>query len=134
MVFYDSINDAIIECVKACGGTKAVGIEIWPAKGIDAAARHLYACLNPERNEKLSPDEVLLIARMARDHGCHAYMEYLAQSVGYAKPVPVEPESELVVLMRESNEQRKRQIALSERIEKLLNTQQASSKRGRASA
>lgn len=133
MVFYETLNDALIECVKACGGTKAVGVAIWPAKGVEAAARHLYACLNPERNEKLSPDEVLLIARMARDRGCHAYMEYLSQSIGYAKPVPVEPESELVILMRESNELRKRQIAMSEKVERLLMTQ-GNGKRGRAAA
>lgn len=120
MVHYETLNDAILECVKALGGHKAVGNTLWPAKDVDAAARHLYACLNPERNEKLSPDEVLLIARLARDKGCHAYMEYLAQAMGYAKPVPVEPEGELMHVLREQNELRRMQIAMSERIEKLL--------------
>jgi hypothetical protein len=131
MVLYETLNDALIDIVKACGGTKAVGIQIWPSKGVEGAARHLYACLNPERNEKLSPDEVLLIVRIARDHGCHIYMEYLAQSIGYAKPVPVEPESELVILLREQNELRKRQIAMSEKVEKLLTKQQGDSRRRR---
>jgi hypothetical protein len=97
----DSINDALIECVKACGGSKAVGVALWPSKGVEAAQRHLLSCLNPERNEKLGPDEALLIARMAREKGCHAYVEFLAQSLGYAAPVPTEPEDARAQLQRE---------------------------------
>ena len=70
--------------------------------------------------EKLSPDEVLLIARMARDVGCHVYVEYLAQALSYSKPIPVEPVDELKELMRANNELRAKQIAMSERVEKLL--------------
>lgn len=120
MVFYDSINDALVDCVKACGGSKNVGHEIWPAKGVEGAQRHLLACLNPDRNEKLSPDEVLLIARLARDKDCHVYIEYLAQALSYAQPEPVEPEDELKVLLKANNELRALQIATSERIEKAL--------------
>jgi hypothetical protein len=120
MVFYDNVNEVLVECVKACGGSKSVGVEIWPAKGLDAAQRHLLNCLNNDRNEKLSPDEVLLIARMARDVGCHVYVEYLAQALSYSKPTPVEPVDELKELMRANNELRAKQIAMSERVEKLL--------------
>lgn len=132
MVHYDNVNDVLVDCVKACGGSKAVGVEIWPAKGIDAAQRHLLNCLNPDRNEKLSPDEVLLIARMARDEGCHAYIDYLAQALSYTRPKPVEPVDELQELMRVNNELRKQQIAMSERVEKLLARTELKGKRNAA--
>lgn len=97
----ESINDALIECVKACGGSKTVGVALWPAKGVEAAQRHLLACLNPDRNEKLGPDEVLHVLRMARERGIHVGMQYLAGTLSYADPVPVQPHDEADELRRQ---------------------------------
>ncbi|GMV45122.1 MAG: hypothetical protein AMXMBFR66_05200 [Pseudomonadota bacterium] len=97
----ESLNDALIECVKAIGGSKVAGIALWPAKGVEAAQRHLLACLNPERNEKLGPDEVLHVLRLARERGCHVGMQYLAVALSYAEPVPVEPKDEADELRRQ---------------------------------
>lgn len=120
----ESINDALIECVKSCGGSKAVGVALWPANGVEAAQRQLLACLNPDRNEKLGPDEVLLILRMARDRGCHAGMQYLAETLGYATPVPVAPQDGIEDLIRQYLARRdadaKTDAALSGRIEQYL--------------
>ena len=82
----DGIYETLIECVKAIGGSKVAGIALWPAKGVEASQRHLLACLNPERNEKLGPDEVLHVLRLARERGCHAGMQYLAAALSYAEP------------------------------------------------
>lgn len=120
MVLYDTLNDALIDCVKACGGSKQVGHAIWPAKGVEGGQRHLLACLNPDRNEKLSPDEVLLIARMARDKGCHIYMEFLAQALSYAKPEPVDPQDEIKELLRRQNELREQLLADNARLTRAL--------------
>lgn len=116
----ESINDALIECVKACGGSKAVGLALWPAKGVEAAQRALLACLNPDRQEKLGPDELLLLLHMARDRGCHAGMQYLATTLGYADPVPVDPKDELAELLRQSIEANREMQRRQERIERLL--------------
>lgn len=97
---HESLNDALIECVRALGGSKTVGVAIWPAKGVEAAQRHLLACLNAERAEKLGPDEVLHLLRMARERGCHAGMQYLSAELGYAPPAPVEPQDEADELRR----------------------------------
>lgn len=97
----ESINDALIECVKALGGSKSVGVALWPAKGIDAAQRHLLSCLNPDRPEKLGPDEVVQVLRLARERGCHAGMQYLAAELGYAEPQPVEPKDQADELCRQ---------------------------------
>jgi hypothetical protein len=116
----ESLNDALIECVKACGGSKVVGVALWPAKGIEAAQRLLLACLNPERNEKLGPDEVLLVLRMARERGCHAGMQYLAEALSYAEPVPIEPKDELADLLRQYLARREDDGRKDVRLERLL--------------
>lgn len=97
----ESLNDAYVEAVKALGGSKVVGVELWRAKGVEAAQRHLLACLNPDRNEKLSPDECLLIERLARDRGCHVVMQFRAHALSYAEPVPIKPLDETDQLRRE---------------------------------
>lgn len=97
----ESLTDALIECVKAAGGSKAVGLALWPAAGVEAAQRKLLACLNVDRQEKLGPDEVLLVMRLARQRGCHVGMQYLAQALGYADPQPIDPRDEADELRRQ---------------------------------
>lgn len=116
----ESLNDALIECVKACGGSKTVGVALWPAKGVEAAQRQLLACLNPERNEKLGPDEVLHLLRLARERGCHAGMHYLAEALSYAEPVPIEPQDELADLLRQYLAAREERGRKDARLERLL--------------
>lgn len=115
----ESLNDALIECVKTCGGSKVVGLALWPAKGVEAAQRQLLACLNSERNEKLGPDELLHVLRMARERGCHAGVAFIAASLGYAEPVPIEPEDERAKLQREFIEASKHMARLADRIERV---------------
>ena len=116
----ESLNDALIECVKACGGSKVVGLALWPAKGVEAAQRSLLACLNPDRQEKLGPDEVMHILRLARERGCHVGMQYVTAALGYAEPVPVDPKDELAELLRQAIEANRETQRRQERIERLL--------------
>jgi hypothetical protein len=115
----ESLNDAYVEAVKACGGSKVVGHALWPPKGVEAAQRHLLACLNPERNEKLSPEEALQLERMARAKGCHVVAEYRARELSYAPPVPVEPEDERAALQRQVVEATRALGGMVERLERL---------------
>lgn len=97
----ESMHDALIECVKAAGGSKVVGHKIWPEKMVDQAQRHLLNCLQDGRPERLTPDQVHLIFKLAHDAGCHAGMEFLCASLGYAPPVPTKPQDEAAQLQRE---------------------------------
>jgi hypothetical protein len=115
----ESLNDALIECVKAAGGSKVVGIALWPAKGVEAAQRQLLACLNPERNEKLGPDEFLHVLRLARERGCHAGMQYLADALSYAEPQPIQPKDEADELRRQVLEMGRQMQQVFSRIEQL---------------
>jgi hypothetical protein len=97
----DTLNAVLIECVKSAGGSKVVAGRLWPEKGIEQAQRRLLDCLNDDRPDRLCPDQVLLIAELARAAGCHAYMAHCAQRLHYAMPVPREPRDELASLQRE---------------------------------
>ncbi len=97
---HESLNDALVDCVKAAGGSKVVGPALWPEKPVEAAQRHLLNCLNDTRQERLTPEQVLLVARLAREKGCHAYAEFVAAELHYAAPQPVEPTDELADLIR----------------------------------
>ena len=100
-LFYDTFTEALADCVRALGGNKAVGALLWPEKSIEDARRLLLDALNPERPNKLSPEQVLLILREARKVNCHAAIAYINRECGYADPQPIEPEDERAALQRE---------------------------------
>ncbi len=96
----ESINDALIACVKALGGSKVVGPMLWPEKPSDAAQRCLLDCLNQDRQARLSPEQIALLLRKARQAGYHEAAEWLMADIGYAPPVPIAPKDELAELQR----------------------------------
>jgi hypothetical protein len=98
---HDSLNEALIDCVKAAGGSKQVGPLLWPEKAPDAAQRLLLDCLNEERAAKLSPEQVLLVLRLARAKGYHDGMAFILGDLGYGPPVPVDPRDEAAELQRQ---------------------------------
>ena len=115
----DSLNDALVECVKACGGSKQVGPLLWPEKSPDAAQRLLLDCLNDERPAHLTPDAVMLIMRMAHAKGFHGGMGHICQRLGYAAPVPITPVDEAAALHREFIEASHLMATLVAKIERL---------------
>lgn len=117
----DTLNDALISCIKAAGGSKQVGPVLWPEKAPDAAQRMLLDCLNEDRPAKLSPEQVLLVLRLARAKGCHDGINFIAADLGYGTPVPMEPRDEVADLMRAFNDSVAQQASLAERIEKAAN-------------
>lgn len=118
-LFHESLADALRECIVSCGGMKAVGTLLWPEKEADTAGRRLSDCLNDSKPEKLAPEQVLLILRLAREKGCHAGMVYIARDLGYADPQPIEPEDEKAKLQREYIEAARSMSKLAQRIERL---------------
>jgi hypothetical protein len=113
------MNDALIACVKAAGGSKRVGPLLWPEKDGGAAQRQLLDCLNEDRPQQLNPEQVVLVLRLARQAGYHQGMEYLAEALSYTRPAPVEPEDERALLQREFNEGARRLEKLVERMERI---------------
>lgn len=120
----DSINTVLIEAVKALGGSKVVAHKLWPEKAVDAAQRHLLACLNEDKPERLSPDHLMLVLRMARDKGHHGAFAHMCALLGYAEPQPINPKDELTELLREYLEAKKQEAGKSERIERAIASMQ----------
>lgn len=88
---YDDLNEALKGAIKALGGFKSVGQLLWPEieKG-ETAAQKLRDCVNPDRRERLTPEQFVMILRLARDKGFHATMDYIAHQLGY-KATPIQP-------------------------------------------
>lgn len=98
---HESMDEALAEVVRQLGGAKRVGAVLWPEKDPGDAGRQLRHCIDPERPEKLSVEQLLLLLRMGREARCHAAAVYLLRASGYQDPVPVSPEDERAALQRE---------------------------------
>lgn len=82
-LWHDNILDAIGAAVQAAGGFKAVAGKVWPTLDPASATTRLRASLNPDHAQKLCPEELLMVARLAKDVGDHSIMNFLARELGY---------------------------------------------------
>lgn len=98
---HDSLRDALGDDIAALGGWKLVGAFLWPDKSPDDAGRLLRHCLDPDRAEKLSLEQLQLLLRRAREVRSYAGMRHLTTECGYEPARPVEPEDERARLQRE---------------------------------
>lgn len=119
MARFESCNEALRACVIAAGGSKVVGAKVFPEKEVDRAQRHLLNCLDEDRAERLTPAQTVLIARLAREVGCHAYMEYLSDTLAYAEPRPVDPAEIADEVRREVVALQRELLAKLDRLERL---------------
>lgn len=108
----EDLNQALIECVKAAGGSAIVGKKLWPEKSPESAQRTLLDCLNEDRPAKLSPEQVLLILRLSRAKGHHGGIDFILRDLSYAPTTPIEPRDEAADLTRQAAEL----LAAAERI------------------
>lgn len=99
-LFFEDINEALREAVNILGGAKRVGPLFWPEKTVEQAHSLLLACLNAERKERLTPEQVLLLLKWAREKGFHGAMHFICAEAGY-RAEPVDPEDERAKLQRE---------------------------------
>ena len=116
---HESMADALREVIQAVGGTKAVGERMFPDMPIDHAASRIRDCLNHDRRDRFTPDQVMMILRMGHQAGCHAGMIFIARDLGYSDPVPVEPEDEVARLQREFVEASKSLMTMADKIERM---------------
>jgi hypothetical protein len=115
----DSLNDALIEAVKAAGGSANVGAKLWPEKPPQHAQRALLDCLNEDRPAKLSPEQVLLILRLAKARGHHGAIGFILQDLSYSPTAPIEPKDEAAELQKQFIAATQAMQELSRRMESL---------------
>jgi hypothetical protein len=104
MTTYDDIYEALRDTVKHLGGAKIVGHAMRPEKTIDQAQGWLLDCLNPSRPEKLDPEQVIWLLRMAHDSGHHEAKIFIDSATGYQSGAPLTPENEQADLQRKAIE------------------------------
>lgn len=100
-LFVEDLTEAIRATIMGLGGYKKVGAEMRPEMLADAAGRWLADCLNPDRRDKLCPDQLAWLRRKARQEGVHILTYFEARDAGYSEPQPIEPEDERAKLQRE---------------------------------
>lgn len=118
-LFYDSILDACRDTIFAIGGYKTIGKLLRPELMADAAGRWLADCVNPGKDTRLNPEQLLLLARLGREKGSHILATYFNRQAGYADPVPVEPEDERAALQRQFIEAQKSMQVMLDRMSRL---------------
>ena len=118
--FFEDINDALREAVRHLGGNKKAGAMLRPELPVTQAENWLRDCLNPDRREKLSPEQFILVLSKARQEGYHGAMNYLAASCGYEVPRPVtleQQEQDLQQQLLDAIEQQGKMLAQLQRIQ-----------------
>lgn len=118
-LFIESSDDAVRDTVRALGGAKVVGPVLWPVKKPDRAERDLLDCLNPNNPRELSFDEILLIGELGRTKGIHILAGFVNFRLGYAPPVPVDPEDQIAELQRQFIERADSLAALGASIKRM---------------
>jgi len=116
---HENLNDALKEVVLALGGTKRVGARLWPEKSADEAGRRLADCLNPDRRDRLDPEQVLWLLREGRRVDCHAAMFFVCATAGYEKPEALNDAERKALLHQEFVESSKRMEMLWRQINAL---------------
>lgn len=119
-LFCETIYEALAAIVTCLGGPKRVGAMLWPNKSIRDAAKLLNNCLNPQRAEKLDPEQVVLLFRRARDAGFHIAKHWLDAETGYAPSTPLAPQDEqaqLISAMETAGEQLQNAVNALERVQ-----------------
>lgn len=98
----ESIYEALKRLVDALGGAKVVGHRMRPEKSVTDARTWLLNCLNADRQEKLDPEQVLLLLRWGHEAGYHDAMRFVAGDTGYSEPTPLTPQDALADLQRKA--------------------------------
>ena len=121
---YEDELDAAREAVRHAGGAKKVGLLMFPDKSVDAAARYLMDALNPARAERLTPSQVLMLMRLAREAGFHGFAAWWMREAGYQAPVPMAPSSEAAVVAAQMGELMSRMQEMMQRAERFQRIQE----------
>lgn len=100
----DDVYDALRATIKALGDCAAVGKRLRPELPPEKAEGWLADATNRNRAQKLSPEQVLLIARWGREAGCHTLMDFITADTGYEKTKPKVYAEQLALLQAQALE------------------------------
>lgn len=99
-LFYECVEDAIKDDITALGGPKKAAEVFFPDKTVEQGAALLRAWWNPERSERPSPSQYILLKARARDVNSFACVQYEEQTLS-CKVTWINPVDEQEQLDRE---------------------------------
>jgi hypothetical protein len=114
-------NEALDAVVHALGGFKKVGVMLRPELGEKplAAAQWLRDCLNADKPERLNPDQVFMLLRLARAENYHAAKHWMDAELGYEQGRPLKPADEAASLQQRGADLVRELRTITERLERL---------------
>jgi hypothetical protein len=118
--FHETVDDAIREDIRVCGGFKAIGHTLQPKKSPDDAATWLRNATNPNQNEGIDQHELMVILKRAAENRSSAFLDFLGQQFGF-RVEWIDPEDEAAQIRREVRDQLK---AVNQRMERLERAEQ----------
>lgn len=121
LAIFTDWNDALDAVVHALGGYKKVAVMLRPEldQKPNAAAQWLRDCLNQEKPERLNPDQVFMLLRIARAADYHAAKHWMDAELGYEQGRPLKPEDEAASLQSRGADLVRELRMITERLERL---------------
>lgn len=121
LALFSDWNDALTGVVHALGGFKEAGVMLRPElrERPIQAGQWLRDCFNPEKRERLNPDQVFLLLRLARDKGYHAAKHWLDAELGYEQGKALDPVDEVARLQVRGADLARELRSIVDRMEKL---------------
>jgi hypothetical protein len=102
---FGSYLEALRDDVNALGGPAEIGEWFWREKTPEGRRNACNACLNAERRERFSDEQIELIMRRAvKKRGYSSAHYYVCDAIGTERPKAIEPEDERAQAMREFTE------------------------------
>lgn len=101
-LFYEDSKDALTCALSESGkAPKAIAAVMRPDLKPDSAKAWLHNCLDPDKNEKLSIDQVIQFINLTkRPDGSNALLEYFCDESSHDRPAIKKAEDELAQLQR----------------------------------
>lgn len=108
-------HEALKSSVSGLRGLKSVATRLRPEMVPDSARDWLDHCLDPERREKLSLEQIAWIFAQAKAAGSHAGFEMFARLCGYHVVAVVDPREEFRAMVHRAEQNLREATELSQK-------------------
>lgn len=114
-LFYDDEFDALAQTISNSERSfKACAAYLFPERKPESAYARLKACLNPDKDERLTLGQIVALCKFC---GAFDALHFMADELEHERPAKRVPEDELTHLLREYIECTQRLQQLQPRIE-----------------
>ncbi len=119
-LFYEDAKDALTCALSESGkAPKAIALEMRPEMKADSAKAWLHNCLDPDKNEKFSIDQIIQFINLTkRSDGTNSLLDYICDETDHQRTVAKAPEDEMAQLQRAFINSVDEQKKLVERIQR----------------